>query len=43
MYFFLLGGVEPTTILDENEQKEFVCLCAKYIYAVYQHTSKAVD
>ena len=31
MYFVLLVGVEPTPILDENEQKKFLCLSAKII------------
>ena len=42
MYFVSLGGVQPTTIFDENEQKKIVCLCAKIICGATAHYSRVV-
>ena len=40
MYFYLLGGVESTTTLEENEKK-IVRLCAKIVWAATAHFSRA--
>ena len=37
MYFVLLGGVQPTTILDENEKKNVFAFVQK-LFVVQQHT-----
>ena len=37
MYFVLLGGVEPTTVFDENEQKKLFAFGQK-LYVFQQHT-----
>lgn len=35
---FLIWEMELTTLLDKDEQKEFICLCASYnVYVVQQH------
>lgn len=31
LYFILLGGVEPTILLEKESKKEFICLCAKFV------------
>lgn len=29
--YILLGGIEPTTLLDNESKKELICLCAKCV------------
>lgn len=31
LYYILLGGFEPTTLLDKESKKEFICICAKFV------------
>ena len=37
MYFYLLGGVESTTILEENEKKKLSTFVQK-LFGLQQHT-----
>lgn len=42
LYYILLGGIEPTTVLEEHEKKDFICFCAKFVFGAIAFFNRAM-